>query len=877
MPLEAGTRLGPYEITAPLGAGGMGEVYRARDTRLQRDVAIKVLPGHLADTPDARARFEREAKAISSLNHPNICTLFDIGREGDRDYLVMELLEGETLAQRLTSGPLTPDEAMRLGIQIADGLDKAHRQGLVHRDLKPGNIMLTRSGAKLLDFGLARSTVLGPVSGLTSTPTVTRGLTAEGAIVGTFQYMSPEQLEGREADARSDVWALGLVLYESLTGRKAFDGTSQARLIGAIMNTEPAPLSSVSALVPPALERLLRNCLAKDADERVQTAHDVKLQLQWILEGGSAVGVPAPVAIRRRQRDRALLGIAVASTAALVILGGWVVTRPKPEPQLMRFEVTPPTALQFQDAPRISPDGRTIAYNATDSLGISKVWVRPLNALQAQPLGGTEGAHRPFWSPDSRLLGFMANGKLKKVELGNPSPVVVCDAPTGSDGTWGRSGVILFDGSVNDPIRRVSASGGVATDLVAGDTAKGSQVGWPEFLPDGHHFLYLTIGAQSHLWVGDLDSKVRRDLGPCESQIKYVKPGYLLISRGGTLVAQRFDTHGLKFVGDPVPIAEQVTAGINGASDFHASENGILVFSAAAAQAARLVEMDRTGRVTRTFTLSGAIMHPALSPDGHRIALRALDPQTRTRDIWLVEPDRDIATRFTYEPTNENYPLWSPDGHQIMYWSDVPSAPGLYRKQITGAGQTEQVLPLKEGEVELTDWSRDGRFVLFTASGASHSRIMLLTLADHSAKSFLEGPFDAGYATLSPDGRYIAYASNESGRFEIYVQTFPDRSDKWQISTKGGLDPAWSADGSQIYYLSADQHLSSVPIHTTPTFQPGAPVSLFPLLVANPDAGRNHYLVSADGQHVTAIVPAGMHTLPNTYVVVNWTAGLEKK
>jgi Tol biopolymer transport system component len=878
MTLAVGTRLGPYEIIAPLGAGGMGEVYRARDTRLAREVAIKVLPPHLADTAEARSRFEREAKAISSLNHPHICTLHDVGREGDRDYLVMELVEGETLAQRLTRGPLTVDETMRLGVEIADALDKAHRQGLVHRDLKPGNVMLTRSGAKLLDFGLARSTGLGPVTNLTSTPTVTRALTAEGAIVGTFQYMSPEQLEGREADARSDVWALGVVLYESLTGRKAFEGTSQAKLIGSIMNSEPPPVSTVSPLVPPALDRLLRSCLAKDANERVQTAHDVKLQLQWILEGGSQIGVPGPVAARRKHRDRAVLAVAVVSTAALLLLGGWMTLKPSPRPRIVRFEIQPPGSLQFQDAPRVSPDGRYIAYNATDSLGVSKVWLRPLEALQAQPLAGTDGALRPFWSPDSRFLAFMAGGKLKKIGIDGAPPIVICDAPTGADGTWSGRGVILFDGRTTDPIRRVPAAGGIATDQVLPDTAHaGEQVGWPEFLPDGRHFLYLALGQQSHLRVGSLDSKESKDLGPCESQIKYVSPGYLLFSRGGALVAQRFDTRGLKLIGDPVPIAEQVTAGINGASEFHASENGVLVFSASAAQAARMVEMDRSGKQLRTFTLPDGILNLALSPDGRRVAMRALDPQSRTRDVWIDEPGRDIGTRFTYDPGNENYPLWAPDGRSVLYWSDAAQGSGLFVKDLTGAGQVRQVLSWKENEAEGTDWSRDGKFVLFTVAGAKHTTIYLLSMTDHKASAFLSGPFDVGYGTLSPDGRYIAYCSNESGRNEVYVQPFPDRSDKWRISNKSGIEPSWSADGKQMYYLAADQRLMSVPIRTTPSFEPGEPQPLFPLMVAVPDNGRNHYVASGDDQRFIAIVPAGARSLPSTYVVLNWTEAFSRR
>ncbi|HEX7879273.1 MAG TPA: protein kinase, partial [Candidatus Eisenbacteria bacterium] len=444
MTLAAGARLGPYEIVAPLGAGGMGEVYRARDTRLGRDVAVKVLPAHLADSPEGRARFEREARAISSLNHPHICTLFDVGREGDTDYLVMELVDGETLQKRLERGPLSSDEVLTLGRQIADALDKAHRQNMVHRDLKPANVMLTRTGAKLLDFGLARATGLATqVSDLTSSPTLTRALTTEGAIVGTFQYMSPEQLEGQEADARSDIWALGVTMYEAITGKRAFDGRSQASLIGAIMNNEPPPITTVSTLAPPALERLIKGCLTKDPEERIQTAHDVKLQLQWIQEGGSQAGIPAPVAARRRSRERWLVVATTASTLAAVALLAWKLTTPRAPTPVYRFEIPPPADVRFMDAPRISPDGSMIAYNAADSVGVMRIYVRPLNSLAARPLGGTEGTQRPFWSPDSRFLGFITGGKLKKVDVTGAPPIVVCDATTGADGSWSRSGDIL--------------------------------------------------------------------------------------------------------------------------------------------------------------------------------------------------------------------------------------------------------------------------------------------------------------------------------------------------------------------------------------------------------------------------------------------------
>jgi len=878
MTLSAGARLGPYEIIAPIGAGGMGEVYRARDTRLGRDVAVKVLPQHLSPDPDVRARFEREAKTVSSLNHPHICTLHDIGREGDTDYLVMELIEGETLGDRLAKGPLPTEQVLKLGGEIADALDKAHRAGIVHRDLKPGNVMLTKSGAKLMDFGLARPGALGPAgSGFSQSPTMSRPLTAEGSIVGTFQYMSPEQLEGAEADARSDIWGLGCVLYEMATGKRAFAGATQASLISSIMKDQPRPIAEMEALTPPGLERLVSACLAKDPEDRIQTAHDVGLHLRWIAEGGSQAGVPAPVAARRRSRELlawALVAVSALAAAALAIVH---FGRPAPAPQVLRFEVSPPPSIQSQDSPRISPDGRTLAYSAIDSTGTSRVWVRPLEALEAQVLPGTEGTTRPFWSPDSRYLAFIAGGKLKKISVSGGPPSVICDAPTGADGTWGSEGVILFDGRSTDPIMRVAATGGVATAIVGPDSASGIlQVGWPEFLPDGKHFLYLAIRPEPTLRIGDLESDKIVDLGPCESQAQYVRPGHLLYSRGGSLVTQRFDAGALKFVGEPVPVAEQVGAGGSGGSDFRASDNGVLVYSTRSSESGELVEYDRGGKAIRVLSCPPGGLMPVLAPDERRLAVRVLDPQLRTRDIWLIDRARDISTRFTFEASNENYPVWSPDGKRIAYWCDASGASGIFAKQLTGSGETELLASLPE-EVVLTDWSRDGRTIFCQSETTTSSDIwMLSTTGDRTPKPFLNGAFNETLPRLSRDGRLLAYVSDESGRNEVYVQPFPDRSEKWQISTRGGDDPQWSANDDEIYYLSPEQQMMSVPIRAGATFEPGTPQILFNARVLFPGISRPHYAVTADDQTFIVFTPTASRSLPSTTVVVNWMTEMAK-
>ena len=466
MTLTAGTRLGPYEIVSPLGAGGMGEVYLARDTRLARDVAIKVLPAHLADTPDARARFEREARAVSSLNHPNICTLYDVGRapgeagSGGVDFLVLERIEGETLASRLTRGPLPIEDAIRLGLQIADALDRAHRSGIVHRDLKPGNIMLTKSGAKLLDFGLARPTAVTTGAGTASlAPTLTTPLTAEGSIVGTFQYMAPEQLEGKESDPRTDLWAFGAVLYQSITGKPAFEGRSQASLIAAILERQPPAISTIAPLAPPALDRLVRACLAKDPEERIQTAHDVKLQLQWIAEGGSQAGVPAPVAARRRSREQlAWVGAALALLAAGTFAALWI-SKPQPPNEVLRYAVTLPAGQRMMSWPKLSPDGKLLAFAALDSAGAARIWLRPLDAFVANPIPGTEGAGRPFWSLDGRSIAFVADNKLKKMAVSGGPAVLIADVGNRVDGSWGKT-AILLDGGTSDSILAVPLGGG---------------------------------------------------------------------------------------------------------------------------------------------------------------------------------------------------------------------------------------------------------------------------------------------------------------------------------------------------------------------------------------------------------------------------------
>ncbi|MGH9363953.1 MAG: protein kinase domain-containing protein, partial [Thermoanaerobaculia bacterium] len=542
MTLSAGFRLGPYEVLAPLGAGGMGEVYKAKDTRLERTVAIKVLPAHLSSSEEMRQRFEREARAISQLSHPHICALYDVGSHEGTEYLVMEYLEGETLATRLAKGSLPLDQTLSCGIQIADALDKAHRQGIVHRDLKPGNVMLTKSGVKLLDFGLAklRQAESEPVaSRLSALGTEGTPLTAEGTLLGTLQYMAPEQLEAKEADARTDIFAFGATLYEMATGRKAFSGTSQASLISAIMTAEPALISTIQPMTPPALDRMVKTCLAKDPDERWQNAHDLMRELRWIAELGSQAGVPGPVVARRKSRERFSWGltavtllVALAAVAAAVRYAHRAAMLARP----MRSSMVLPEKSALRAA-AISPDGTRVVFVARDSSGRNLLWIRPLDSLAVQPLPGTENPSFPFWSPDSRFIGFFADGKLKKIDASGGPPQTLCDAPVNRGGTWNREGVILFAPVSDGPIYRVSASGGLPTPVTRLDPSRGeTSHRWPFFLPDGQHFLYLVASfggpkEKTGIYVGSLDSKEEKFLLPANSSVAYAPPGYLLFFR----------------------------------------------------------------------------------------------------------------------------------------------------------------------------------------------------------------------------------------------------------------------------------------------------------------------------------------------------------
>jgi Tol biopolymer transport system component/tRNA A-37 threonylcarbamoyl transferase component Bud32 len=882
--LSTGKRLGPYEIVAPIGAGGMGEVYKAKDTRLDRTVAVKVLPQHLSSSPEVRQRFEREAKTISQFSHSHICALYDVGREGETEYLVMEFLEGETLADRLVKGPIPIDQTLRIGIEILAALDAAHKSGIVHRDLKPGNVMLTKAGVKLLDFGLAKlaAAPVTEVSEATSLPTAlqqSQPLTTRGTILGTFQYMAPEQLEGGEAGPRSDIFSFGCVLYEMLTGQKAFSGKSQASLIGSIMNTDPAPISSIQPMIPASLDRIVKGCLAKEPEHRWSTAHDVMLQLQWIAEGGSLAGVAAPVVARRKNREKLAWGLlAAALVAAAALAVGFVRRAPKPAP-LVRFDILPPPEVATMDVPRISPDGRFLAFDATDMEGKARIWVRPLNALTAQPLPGTDGGARPFWSPDSRYIGFIAEGVMKKVDVTGGPPTKICDAPGGSDGTWSSAGVIIWDGTGTDPLYRVPAAGGTRIVAVALDAAKKeTSVGWPQFLPDGKHFIYLVTGEKpedSAYWIGAIDSKEKAKLSPAQTLVQYAPPGQLLFVRDRTLVAQPFDAGALKITGEALPLAEKIGTDNVGLARFSVSSNGVLAYRTGET-GGRLLWRDRSGKELDTLGDPGDYANPALSPSGDRLAFSLTDSRSGKGDIWIRDLARGVNSRFTLGAGNNVRAVWSPDGATIVFTSDRSGVFDVYEKSAKGAGEEKLLLHTDEPK-SASSWTRDGRYIAYVSRNPKtlFDLWALPTIGDRKPVPIAVTAFNEQSPMFSPDGRYIAFVSNESGRDEIYVQTFPEPGGKWQVSNEGGSDPSWRGDGKEIYYRSPDQKLMAVEIRAGADFQAGVPQALFPIRIRI-GAPRNKYTPSADGQRFMIAAPLGRDAMSPTTIVLNWPAGMGK-
>jgi eukaryotic-like serine/threonine-protein kinase len=868
--LAAGTRLGPYEIVAPLGAGGMGEVYRALDTRLGRDVAIKVLPARFASDPALKERFQREARAVSSLSHPHICVLHDIGSEDGVDFLVMEYLEGETLEHRLQKGPLPGKQVLEYGIQICDALDKAHRQGIVHRDLKPGNIMLTKAGATLMDFGLAKLALEANrvKSALDEMTAESKKLTAEGAILGTFQYMAPEQLEGAAADTRTDIFALGGVLYEMATGKPAFKGKTKASLIASILSSEPQPIGVLQPMMPVALDEVVKLCLAKDPEQRWQTAHDVKLQLKRIAELGSQSDVTRAPTKRRRSRERALWALAVLLLAVAAVGAWWA--RPPGQMYPIRFELSPIEIGAYD--PVISPSGKQIAFVVFRS-GSSRICVRPIDSLLTRTVPGTEEGDKPFWSPDEQSLGFFGHGKLNKVEIATGSVQALAEVPYGVGGTWSSGGTVVYTPAFGSGLFRINASGGEAQSLTELDGAKREVIhGWPQFLPDGKHILFLqrtATGQVSHISVATLGSKSIVQLMNGDALVGYSEPGYILFVRDGVLMAQPFEASKLRLRGDPFLVADKIGYDANWARALASvSANGTVVYQAKVQGEQQLVVVDRGGKQVRMLGPAGPYLGFRISADEKQVAVDRVDPANGALDIWTLDISRNIFSRLTTNPANEQILTWSPDGRRMVFSSDRAGMYDLYLRD--ASGKEEPLLQSSHDKVG-AEWSRDGKYLVYTDFNPKTRGDLWALPMGGGRQPFpvVQTEANEQFSHLSPDGRWLAYEADVSGRVEVYVVSFPAGTGRLQISNNGGSSARWSARGNELFYISEDRRVMAVAIKSGEQFEASAPKALFA-------ARDGDYAVLQKGQQFVFSSLAGESRTPTITVFVNWATGLKK-
>ena len=916
-----------YEIMERIGSGGMGEVYRARDAKLGRDVALKVLPQVFARDAERMARFQREAQLLASLNHPNIAAVYGLEESGEVRALVMELVEGPTLAERISgatvwaglaspTGKGTPrgaptavplDEALPIARQIAEGLEYAHDHGIIHRDLKPANVKVRPDGTvKILDFGLAKALEETPAAGtINNSPTISAAASREGMILGTAAYMSPEQARGKTVDRRCDIWSFGAVFFEMLSGKQAFPGEDVSQMLAAVIMKEP-DWSVLPDKLPAPVGRLLRRCLTKDPRRRLQAVGDARIVIEETLAGTPDVGAvrepplqPAPSPAWRQVLPWALavvflLGAIVSSVSY------WRLSRAPA--RTITFEIGPPektryTTLSgvFGGAPAISPDGRILAFLATDATGKTMLWVRSLDSPTARPLPGTEGASGPFWSADNRSLGFFADDKLKTIETSGGPSVTVAEVPGGGGGSWNRDGTILFSAGYTKGIYRVSASGGTPAPVIAIDTSKFSYYSWPRFLPDGKHFLYVALGphpATTGTYFASLDGK-ERCLVLRETSSALYASGYLLYPRGDTVVAQAFDAERGQLKGDPHPVVERIAI-VFGRSLFDVSENGILVYrTGGAAGEKRLTWFDRTGKNLGVTGEVGDYWDVRLSPDGAKLASNAGYPAGSPNcEIWVDELARGVRVRLTIDPdTNHGIPVWSPDGSTILFGAlSGKSRRGIYRKPANGAGSEELLLPSENSDMQVwpTSWSRDGRFILYSHGSWEQADIWVLALSgDRKPRLFVQVPVSAYDGQFSPNGRWVAYTSKESGREEVYVVPFdatrilnPSQGSagtsgggKWQISSSGGHCPRWRGDGKEIFYLSLDNQMMAAEVEeqgngievrrAQALFRAGIAVPYFP------------YDVTPDGKKFVINTLSEQNT-PLT-LVVNWTTNLKKQ
>ncbi len=889
-----------YTILEKLGEGGMGVVYKAQDTKLDRTVALKFLPPHLSASEQDRARFVQEAKAASALNHPNVCTIHDIGEHDGQLFIVMELVEGQTLHDLLGAhrgSPLPMKRAVEIGTQIADGLAAAHEKGIVHRDMKPENIMIRRDGiAQIMDFGLAKLKASGASR-----------LTREGSTVGTAGYMSPEQIQGQEVDHRSDIFSLGVVLYELFTGQMPFRGVHETALAYEIVNVDPVPMSSVRPEIDPALDAIVLECLEKDPNERTQAARQVAVDLKryrressrqrasritgtrpvTVLPAAARGGVPEP-----EPRPRAPLTPWIASSVLFVLLVALAIIHFRETPSadpVINASILPPghtTFLNANDGGHIalSPDGTMLAFVASDSAGRNSLWLRPLSLGLAQQLPETDGAEYPFWSPDSRFIGFFAGGKLKKVAASGGPPFAICDAPNGRGGTWSGEDVILFSPRFdNTGLYRVSAAGGDATPVTATDSSRNeTNHRWPLFLPDGKHFLYTTQAKSrtseysGAMYVASLDGSMNKLLVKISSNMAFDGKRILYV-RQRSLVEQPFDLGKFEFSADAVPVAEQIEYSTDKSRGmFSISHDGMLIYQAGENYQRVPVWYDRNGKRLSVVSDRSVSLWGRISPDGTKIVLDSPDPQVKTSDIWVLDLIRGVSTRFTFDRGDDLAPVWSPDGRRIIFSSDRSGQLSLYTKNSSGT-ESEELL-LTTGEPLLAaDCTPDGRYLLYQSVGLKTNwDLWVLPLeGERKPTAFLKTEFNEQDARYSPDGRWVAYTSDESGKDEIYVRPFPVGSGKWQISVNGGHIPMWRRDGKEIIYSVQDGSVMSAEVDGTgSTFVVGTVKSLFavPLSIGAPLSD-----ITADGQRFLMFPVPGGQAVPPLTLVTNWDVQLQGK
>jgi len=913
MALTVGTKLGPYEIQSQLGAGGMGEVYRALDTRLERTVAVKVLASHLSSLPELKQRMEREARAISSLNHPNICTLHDIGSQDGTNYLVMEYVEGETLEARLQRGALPLKQVLEYGMQVCDALEKAHRAGIVHRDLKPGNVMLTASGAKLLDFGLAKPALLsvqatsGKGNLTPSTPTMNlsmltakpAALTQQGTIVGTFQYMAPEVLQGQEADPRSDIFGFGCVLYEMVTGRRAFEGQTQLSVMSAILEKDPQPISNMQPTSPAFLDYTVQTCLEKNPEERFQTAHDVKLQLGWITKSASQSGPPALGA----SKSRIKLGVtAIAVLALAVIALALALVTSRTQRRVLRTNILPPEGTIFETlyrngAPALSPDGTHVAFIAQKD-GKNVLWLRSLDYLESTPVEGTDDAFFPFWSPDSTAIAFFMRGKLWRTDLNGASPTAICDAPEGRGGSWGRVDIIIFTPSFGGPVFQVPAAGGTPRPVSSVPVAAAYLSDrWPSFLPDGKHFLYLhspfgTSGDSNEIHVASLDGTDKLLLRGGFYAAQYAA-GRLLAVRDGSLLAWNFDVSSAKVNGDPVRIVDKVECDeITALSVFSISDQGTLLYQVSEGRTGndRHTWRDATGRELARLSEPSVYGPTRISPDGSRIAMGVIG-QSGVSPLWIWDLNGGTRTQISAPNQFADTPVWSADGRTIYF--DIFGAEVRDELDAVSAdgSQPQRTLIKSDRDLMPTDMTSDGKWLLYEEALAApkdneQSLGRSSMLADAELKAFpltpdgkpatiLEHVANGSNARLKPVGNdWIAYQSNQSGRSQVYLTRFPHPAAKYQVSKDGGAQPVWSKDGKTLYYLDTYQKLTAITIDTAgDNVRMGTQRTLFPTGIRH-SVPTDGYDVTRDGRFL--VLESVTQSKAPVVLVTNWDTQLKK-